>query len=402
VTSLAKDQIELALAGELPPKVRQVLELRLESAQSATKKIAAALAWAGSDDRVRGSFLYHKASPGRWAGAGPQPQNLKKLDPDVDIPAAIEAIATGDHRQVKRKFGNPLALVGSCMRPMFVAASGRRFIGGDFKGIEARVLAWLAGEETKLAAFREEDRGGLSVYAITAGKLYNKNPASISKESPERAAAKICELAFGYAGGLGAFRNFEGNDRSTGFSDAQVERFKNGWRAAHPNIVNFWHRLNAAAIAATWTPGKVVRVGQVAFKREGAFLFLRLPSSRKIAYPFPRLVPAGRPGEFAVVFKDASEGQWRDCRGGDGAYGGLWAQNVTEAVARDPLAEGMHRLEGADYPIVLHAHDEALAEVRDGRGSIKQFRKIFTQLPTWAEGLPIAWDVFEDQRYVKN
>lgn len=140
---------------------------------------------------------------------------------------------------------------------------------------------------------------------------------------------------------------------------------------------------------------------KLAFRREGAFLFLRLPSSRRLVYPFPRLIPAGRAGEYAVVFKDNSEGQWRDCRGGEGAWPGLWLENATSGVARDLLAEAIHRLEGADYPIVLHAHDEALVEVPIGRGSVKEFRKIFTTLPTWAAGLPIACDVFEADRYTK-
>jgi DNA polymerase len=401
VSSLAKGELGTVLAGKLPAPVRRVLGLRLEAAQASTKKLAALLASCGDDGRVRGSFIYHKASTGRWAGAGVQPQNLKKLN-GVDVAGAIKAIGSGDHRKIKIKFGAPLALVGSMSRPMFIAARGCRFIGADFSGIEARVLAWLANEETKLAAFRGEDRGGLSVYARTAGKLYGRDPATIAKDSSERAAAKICELAFGFLGGLGSFRNFEKGGRETGFSDAQIERFKNTWRAAHPDIVKLGHRLNAAANAAVWTPGKVVRVGKVAFKREGCFLWLRLPSSRKIAYPFPRLVPAGRPGEFAVVFKDNSEGQWRDCRGGEGAWPGTWSENVTQAVARDLLAEAMHRLEGAGYPIVLHAHDEALAEVRNGRGSVDEFREIFTTLPAWAEGLPIAADVFEADRYVKN
>ncbi len=399
--SLAKDELTNALVSALPVKVRKVLELRLEAAQAATKKIATLLDWAGDDNRVRGCFLYHKASPGRWAGTGPQPQNLKKLNSEIDIPAALKVITTGNHHKVASKFGPPLALVGSCMRPMFIAARGHRFVGGDFRGIEARVLAWLAGEQWKLDAFAEEDHGGLSIYAITAGRIYGKDPATITKDMPEREVGKRCELAFGYAGGLGAWRNFEKYGEDTKFTDAQVEKFKVRWRDLHPRIVNFWHRLNAAAIAATWSPGKVVRVGKVAFRRDGAFLFLRLPSSRKITFPFPRLVPNGRPGEYAVVFKDASEGRWRDCRNGQGAYGGLWTENVTQAVARDLLAEAIHRLESAGYSIVLHAHDEALAEVPNGLGSVEEFQKIFTKIPTWAAGIPVACDVFEDQRYVK-
>jgi DNA polymerase len=400
--SLTKVDLEKALQGGLPARVRRIVELRLESAQSSTKKVSAMLQWAGDGDRIRGSFLYHKASPGRWAGAGPQLQNLRKLDSEIEIPVALKTIATGDHTRVAGKFGRPLALVGKMLRPMLVAAPGHRFIGADFSGIEARVLAWLSNEESKLEAFRCEDTGGPSVYAVTAGKLYNRDPGTITKDSPERAAAKICELAFGFLGGLQSFRNFEAKGAGTGFTDAQVERFKAAWREAHPNIIALGHRLNAAAIAAVWTPGKTVWVNKIAFRREQEFLWLRLPSSRKIAYPFPRLIPNGRIGEYAVCFKDNSEGQWRDTRGGRGAWPGIWSENVTQAVARDLLAEALHRLEAAGYPVVLHAHDEVLAEVSNGRGSIEEFKRIFTTLPKWADGLPIACDAFENQRYVKK
>jgi DNA polymerase len=398
--SLGKEKIATALAGnKLTPLVRQVLQLRLEAAQSATKKVNTLLAWCDTDNRVRGTFRYHRASPGRWSGAGPQPQNLKKLN-GLDIEPAIEVIATGDYRRVKEKFGNPLALIGQCLRPMFVAAPRHRLIGADFAGIEARVLSWLAGETWKLEAFEAEDRGGPSVYCVTAGRIYGRDPKTITKDSPEREVGKRCELAFGYAGGLGAWRKFEKFGTATGFSDSQVENFKMAWRRANPATVRFWERLNTAAIIAVRTPGKIAEAGPVAFRREDEFLFLRLPSGRKVAYPFPKVIVTGR-GGYAVSFKDASEGQWRDCRYGHGAYGGLWCENVVQAVARDLLAEALYRLENSGYPIVLHCHDEAVAEVAQGQGSTAEFSEIMTTLPRWATGLPIAAESWESGRYIK-
>jgi DNA polymerase len=401
IPSLAKDELESVLATSLPASVRRVLELRLESAQAATKKLKSLLSWAGTDSRIRGCFKYHGASPGRWTGSGPQPQNLKKLNGVTDVPAAIAAIASGRYEEVKAQSTNPLALIGSCIRPMLLAAEGCRLVGADFSGIEARVLAWLAGETWKLAAFRAEDAGGLSVYAITAGRIYGRDPQTVTKESPEREVGKRCELAFGYAGGLGAWRAFEKYGEAISYSDAQVERFKTEWRALHPNIVGFWHALNTAAIEATWTAGKVVACGRVAFRREGCYLFLRLPSSRKIAFPYPKLICNGHVGDYVVSFKDASAGQWRDCRNGQGAYGGLFAENVTQAVARDLLAEAMIRLERAGYPIVLHCHDEAVAEVASDFGSVDAFQKIMTASPVWTDGLPIAAEGWEGARYAK-
>jgi DNA polymerase len=398
--SLGKEKIATALASDkLTPQVRQVLQLRLDAAQSATKKINTLLAWCDTDNRIRGTFRYHRASPGRWSGAGPQPQNLKKLN-GLDIEPAIKMIATGDYRRVKEKFGNPLALIGQCLRPMFVAAPRHRLIGADFAGIEARVLAWLAGETWKIEAFEAEDHGGPSVYCVTAGRIYGRDPKTITKESPEREIGKRCELAFGYAGGLGAWRKFEKFRTATGFSDPQVENFKMAWRRANPATVRFWEQLNTAAIIAVRTPGKIAEAGPVAFRREDEFLFLRLPSGRKVAYPFPKVIITGR-GGYAVSFKDASEGQWRDCRYGHGAYGGLWCENVVQAVARDLLAEALYRLENSGYPIVLHCHDEAVAEVPQGQGSTVEFSEIMTTLPRWATGLPIAAESWESGRYIK-
>jgi DNA polymerase bacteriophage-type len=399
--SLNKNDLATTLAGKLPAPVRQVLGLRLEAAQAATKKIAALLDWAGADGRVRGSLRFCGAATGRWTGSGPQLQNLKKLPEDIDVPTALKAIGTGNCRKVKAAgFGNPLELIGSTIRPVLIAKRGCRFIGADLKGIEARICAWLSGEMWKLDAFAKEDHGGLSVYAVTAGRIYGRDPTTITKDMPEREVGKRCELAFSYAGGLGAWRNFEKYGTDVEFSDAEIERFKLKWRALHPKIVAFWAALNIAAIKATWRPGEVARAGRIAFRRDGDFLYMKLPSSRRIAYPFPRLV-TGRMQEPVLAFMDNSEGRWRPCRNGQGTYGGALCENAVSGTARDVLAEALVRLERAGYAITLHCHDEALAEMRDGRGSVDEFRRIFTQLPAWAEGLPVSADVFEGQRYVK-
>jgi DNA polymerase bacteriophage-type len=401
ITSLDKENVELILADvSLPPAVRRALEIRAASAQAAAKKIDTMLAWCGADGRIRGGFKYHGAGPGRWTGSGPQLQNLKKLAEDADIPASVAAIASGDCAQVKATFPNPLELIGSTVRPMLVATPKHRLIGGDFGSIEAIVLAWLAGETWKLDAFRDQANGGPSVYAVTAWRIFGRDPKTITKKDPEREVGKRCELAFGYAGGLGAWRNFEKHGTGAPFTDAQVETFKTEWRRLHPRIVSFWSTLNAAAVEATWHANRVVECGPVAFKRQDCFLFLRLPSSRKIAYPYPRLQPT-RSFDHVVVFKDNSEGQWRDCRHGQGAYGGLWCENVVQGVARDLLAEAMVRLEAASYPIVAHCHDEVLTEVPAGFGSVDQFKEIMTAMPRWAEGLPLTADVFEGDRYIK-
>jgi DNA polymerase len=146
--------------------------------------------------------------------------------------------------------------------------------------------------------------------------------------------------------------------------------------------------------------GQVVRCGRIAFKCEGAYLFLKLPSTRKLAYPFPRIEIEDLQHEV-VVFKDNGAGRWRDCRNGNGAYGGLWTENIVSAISRDLLASAMLRIEAAGYPISLHVHDEILAEVPEGLGSTTEFIKLMTMLPSWALGLPVAAKAWTGKRFYK-
>jgi DNA polymerase len=399
VKSLARKGIEQQLLDdELPATVRRALEMRRDGAQAATKKIDALLARAGEDDRIRGAFRYHGAATGRWSGEGFQAQNLKRPAVD-DLEAAIAAVATGSYEHVRRLYPQPLSVVGDCSRSMIVAAPGHVLIGADFSAIESRVLAWVAGERWKLDAYRRFDATHDprdEPYLATACAIFHKPAGTYTKQSPERGVGKTCDLAFGYSGGLAAWRKFE-PDR---FSDIEVETFKNEWRAAHPNIKRFWYDVDRAAWTAVRERGRVVRCGQVAFRNNGAFLHLKLPSGRKISYPNPR-IKAEDEQHQSVVFSDNASGQFKDCRGGLGAYGGLWTENVVSGIARDLLADAMLRVEAAGYPIVLHVHDEVVAEVPEGFGSLEQFTHLMTRKPAWALDLPIAASAWRGPRYCK-
>jgi DNA polymerase len=382
---------------ELAPTVRRVLELRLGGAQAAAKKINALLTRAGADDRIRGAFRYHGAATGRWAGEGIQPQNLKRPVVD-DLDAAIAAVATGDYQHVQSLYPRPLAVVGDCTRALVCAAPGHVLIGADFSSIESRALAWVAGENWKLDSYRRFDATHDpkdEPYCITACKIFGKPNGTYTKDDPERNVGKTCDLAFGYAGGLGAWRKFE-PDR---FSDDEVKAFIRGWRQAHPNIKQLWNRLDRAAWTAVQERGRVVRCGVVRFQCNGAFLQLILPSGRKISYPQPRII--GDEHEQHVLFSDNANGQFTDCRHGQGAYGGLWTENVVSGIARDLLADAMLRIEAAGYPIVLHVHDEVVAEVPEGFGSTDEFTHLMTRKPAWALDLPIAAKAWTGKRYTK-
>jgi DNA polymerase bacteriophage-type len=333
---LAKGAIEQLLGSkDLSATVRRALELRVGGAHAAVRKIDAFLERCDDDGRIRGAFQYHGASTGRWSGRGVQPHLKRPVTEDID--AAVAAIATGDLAHVKTLYLQPLAVIGDISRSLIAAAPGHILIGADFRSIESRGLAWIANEEWKLDSYRRFDATQDprdEPYCVTACKIFRVPEGTFDKNSPQRKVGKVCDLAFGYQGGLNAWRKFE-PDR---FSDEEVEQFKKDWRAAHPNIKKFWYAIDRATWQAVRERDKVIRCGRLLIKCTGMYLFIKLPSGRKLAYPYPRIEIEDLQHEV-VVFKDASAGQWRDCRGGNGAYGGLWTENIVSGISRDLLVD---------------------------------------------------------------
>jgi putative DNA primase/helicase len=199
-------------------------------------------------------------------------------------------------------------------------------------------------------------------------------------------------------GGIGAWEKLAPPDDTS--TEAEIKRRQRAWRNAHPQTVKFWGAINRTAIQAVRKPDIVIECGRLAFKSDGTFLHMKLPSGRKLAYPFPRLKANDR-GDLAVVFMDNQQGKWTECRFGHGAYGGIWIENAVQAIARDLFAAAMLRLEAAGYRITLHVHDEIVAEVPDGIGSAEEFLRILTLSPDWADGLPIAAKVRNGKRFAK-
>lgn len=441
--SIAKDKIEILLArDDLTDDVRQALILRREAAKASVAKIDSLLAGMQRDKRSRGLLQYHAASTGRWGGRRFQPQNIKR--PKVkDVDMAIEVVMSGDLEFVDMVYGEPLSVVGDCLRGMIRAAPGNKIIAADFANIEGRVLAWLAGEEWKLQAFRDFDAGvGPDLYKVAYGRSFGVDPASIGKDDPERQIGKVMELALGYQGGPGAFQTmakgygvdiglsydrvteqagpaiagkaaatWHQRGKSSGMTETRwraAEVVKMLWREAHPNVTRLWWDLDAAGVEAVRNPGLVINCGPVRLVKKGSFLWLRLPSGRALSYPYPRLAmkdmpwddDEGKPARrevFSYKGVDSYTRKWTDCY----AYGGLWAENVTQAVARDIMADAMKRLEAAGYPIILSVHDEVVCEVPEAFGDVETFCGVMTEPPAWAKGLPIAAEGFESIRYRK-
>jgi DNA polymerase len=389
VAGVGKRSVAAVLAHRPDEDIARLLRLRREGGKASASKLDALFDMA-NDDRIHNALRFHTASTGRWAGSGFQPHNLIRAQP-ADPEAAIAAVMSGDLTRVG-EIGPPLEVVGSLSRALICAPPAKVLISADFSSIEPRVLCWLAGETWKLDAFRRFDATGdlaLESYCVVASKVLGRTVTPADEEG--RQIGKYMELAFGY-GGVMAFRKIAPD---ADFTDAQIVTFNQQWRAAHPKIVKFWGDLHRMLLRAV-RPGKPQDFKNLHAEMRAGTLYLRLPSGRELAYPEAR-IEAGQYGD-QIVSKDNAIGKWRDVRG----WHGTSCENVVRAVSRDLLAAAMQRLEAAGYPIVLHVHDEIVAEVPEGFGSPDEFAKIMTELPRWAEGLPLAAKARVSKRYAKN
>jgi DNA polymerase bacteriophage-type len=418
VKSIGKGVIEDLLKQDLPNHVHRVLELRLLGAQAAVAKVDALLQRRCADGRVRGSFIYHAAGPGRWSSRGAQVHNLKR-PLTKDLQRAIEIIGTGDLKLAQREYKNPLSVIGDCIRAMICAKLGYILMGGDFSGIEARVTAWLAREEGKLDVFRVYDAGeGPDPYIIFAAEVFNLDPEQIETgykaEDPiareQRQVGKAGELGFGFQGGVKAYRKFAPD---TEFSDEEIDDIKNKWRRKHPRIVNLWHQLNSAMYRAVRRPGEVQTVlGRIEIVCDDQpVLWMTLPSGRRLSYPHARIARTYQPhpgvivesttgwGQEGVVFMDNTSGKWQLTR----MYGGLATENAVQAIARDLLRDAMLRVDAAGYEIVTHVHDECVIEVpiKQAEKIKPKFTKLMMQSADWADGLPVVVNAWINPRYLK-
>jgi DNA polymerase bacteriophage-type len=412
VLAVAKEAVTEMLRMALPTEAREVLELRKLAGKSSNAKLGAMLAYAGADNRVRGTLQYHGAHTARWGGRGPQPQNLPRPSmPGVSkkqLPAAIEkAFNFISHDEIGglRAMGSLLDIISSCLRGMIVAPHGHEFYGADFAGIEARVLAWLAGDSTTVEAFRLYDQDkGPEVYKVAASGIYNKTVADITDK--ERTIGKVATLALGYQGGVGAFQNMAAV-YGVSVSDQRADEIKIAWRQSHPEIVSYWGRLEKAAFEAITKPHTPVTVGpdwrRVEFLRSNKkginYLQARLPSGRVMFYANPeiRFEDCKHGSQRKIFYKLTEDGRTSNIS----TYGGKLSENITQAVARDLLAEAMVRVDIAGFKTVLHVHDEIVAEVAKGAKVSGQFEQLMAEVPAWAEGLPIAVEGWTGRRFQK-
>jgi DNA polymerase len=419
VGGVAKADVLDALDGPLPDVVRDALLLRQEAGKSSTAKLKTMLTAASSDDRLRGMLQFHGAGTGRWAGRKVQLHNMPRPGlrdgervlkfPQKEIERAIEVIVTHEPKEAARildmLFGSPLEVVSSCLRAMLRAAPGHDLLAADFANIEGRALAWLAGEEWKLHAFREYDaKRGPDIYKISANRIYGVAIEDVVDD--QRQIGKVAELACGYQGGVGAFQMMA-KTYLVKVADELADSIKTKWRQAHSRITELWYAYEDAALRAVLSPGLVVSAGPsgraIKFKVSGSFLWCLLPSGRALCYPYPKVKPIETPwgetkDQVHYMTVDGTTNKWVETH----TYGGKIAENVTQAICRDLLAHAIVNAEAAGYPVVLHVHDEVVSEMPKGAGSLEEFEAICARTPKWADGLPVTTAGWRGERYRKG
>jgi DNA polymerase len=403
MTTLNKRAVAQVLANKPDDYVRQLLELRRTAARASVNKFKRMLAYASpDDDRMRGTLRMYGGGPGRWAGLGPQLQNLKKNESSLPL-SVVDAIRAGDRAGIAQ-FGNPLALLGDVSRAALCAGPGMELKSGDFSAIESVVLAWFAGERWKLLAYKTYQESGdtsREPYRVIARRMLHK-PADAEISTTERQLGKAAELACGFGGSVGAWRRIVPHDPR---SDAEIKAIITQWRDAHPATRKFWGDL-MRAIRTAITTGHPILVAPapqppiIAVFANGN-LTLTLPSGRAITYPEARLIPSKfEDAPPDIQFMDNSKRQWRPYRG----WFGTFVENVIQGTARDLLAAAIERFETRGIDVVFHCHDEVTVEVPAGSLSEEEFRTILLTQPAWTDGLlplPLGGKVHTGQHYLE-
>ena len=394
VDTLRKADLPDIKAATDDPDVARVVQIRAEMAKISCKKYEAMQATACSDDRIRGLLQFHGTRTGRWAGRLVQMQNLPQNHlSDLDL--ARQILKDGDLDTMELCYGNVPDTLSQLIRTAFVAPNGKTFAVCDFSAIEARVLAWLAGEEWVLEVFH----GHGKIYEATAAQMYGCDVSEITKTDPRRQKGKIAVLALGYGGGVGALSAMGG--ARMGLSEEDMAGIVRDWRRANPRIVRAWGLLEKAAQDCVTSGVDHKTLGLRFHQTADGTLTVQLPSGRLLCYRSMTLGTdrfGGTSLKYRGVNQETKQWGWIE------TYGGKLTENIVQAIARDCLAHALLQLEQIGVATVFHVHDEVVCEVDKGHAAeaLKVIQNVFAYGADWAEGLPLKGAGYTTDYYLKD
>lgn len=395
ISSLGKKDVAAMIReidkNGLDQEALDMLKLRLQMAKSSVKKYQAADRCICKDGRAHGLFQFSGANrTQRWSGRLIQLQNLPQNHIST-LDEARELLKLGAFDMLELVYGNTPDILSQLLRTMLIPKPGHIFIVCDFSAIEARVLAWLAGEQWRLEAFNRGD----DIYCASASQMFGVPVVKHGINGELRQKGKVAELACGYGGASGALISMGALDQ--GLKESELPGIIESWRTANPHIVQFWWDLERAAID-TVKDQQNRTVGKIGLQYSANTLWMVLPSGRRLAYIKPKLEP-NRFGKMALTYEGVgTSNKW--CRLEQ--YGGRATENACQATARDLLAEAMWRMEKAGLEIVGHVHDEVILEVPEGGITVDEVSAIMNQNPVWAEGLPLSSSGYWGRYYFKD
>lgn len=377
-------------------EVSEMLDLRQRLSKTSIKKYYAMVNCAGSDGRVRGTFQFYGANrTGRWAGRLLQLQNLSKNHLS-DIETARNFTRKKDWQTLEMLYDDVPDVLSQLVRTALIAPKGKIFSVADFSAIEARVISWLANEEWRMEVFRGDGK----IYEATGARMFGVPISSITKGSALRDKSKISELALGFGGSVGALAMMGGE--RMGLSAAEMASLVKKWRMANPNIVQMWSDFESCAINAIKHRRTIISDYRgVMFSYDGFYLIVTLPSGRQLFYMKPR-IGTSRIGTTCIYYRGTIQAtkQWGEVD----TYGGKLTENIVQATARDLMGHAMLLLDSEGYDIVMHVHDEVIAEVplEQGAEKLKRMERLMSIQPIWAMDLPLNADGYLATFYKKD
>ena len=388
--TLDKDTVN-ELIKVVPPDIKEVLLFRQEIAKSSVKKYTAMENAVCLDGRARGLIQFYGANrTGRFSGRILQPQNLPKNN-ITDLKDVRELIRKGEFAAIEMLYKSVSTVLSELIRTAFVPRKGYKFCVADFSAIEARVIAWLAGEKWRMDVFASHGK----IYEASASQMFKVPIEEITKGSILRQKGKVAELSNGYGGSVGALKAM--GALSMGLREEELRPLVNAWREANPNIVKLWWNVDKAAMTAVRNKTKTKTHG-ISFKCQSGMLFITLPSGRNIVYVKPN-IGINQFGLDAVTYEGVgSTKKWERIE----SYGPKFVENIVQAISRDILTDAMMRLNSYGYQIVMHVHDEVIVEVPKGVSSTDKICKIMTKTPVWAKGLQLRAEGYECEFYKKD